>query len=366
MEQALTLAQATGLHHIAGQALTLLGLQGLYTGHLVHEIEALAHQSLVAYRKLGNPAGEIGALGMLSYIFYTQREGNYAVGIRYCEQALEIASGSGGWDAERLIVGNLGNLWQFEGEYARAKDYLEQQFQICAQAQHRNFIACAYLELGWLALMQGDYALAQSQLTEALRIYQENGNQQQYRVKVLGLLALLYHAQGNHAQASRYGEEAVSYARKLHDPRVEGDALTRWGRVLVSQAKLVEAAELFQQALVCFRQTEQWNHTMMPLAGLAEIALRQGDAGQAQQWLEPVLAHLQTHQLDRTDEELYVYMTGYRVLDALHDPRATGLLALASEQLQARAASLETDNERAMFWSAPPHVAVLKIFITVS
>jgi tetratricopeptide (TPR) repeat protein len=326
---------------------------------LVHEIEALAHQSLAAYRKLGNPAGEIGALGMLSYIFYTQREGNYAVGIRYCEQALEIASGSGGWDAERLIVGNLGNLWQFEGKYARAKDYLEQQFQICAQAQHRNFIACAYLELGWLALMQGDYALAQSQLTEALRIYQETGNQQQYRVKVLGLLALLHHAQGDHAQASRYGADAVNFARQLHDPRVEGDALTRWGRVLVSQDKLVEAAELFQQALVYFRQTEQWNHTMMPLAGLAEIALRQGDSVQAQAWLDPVLTHLQTHQLDRTDEELYVYMTCYRVLRALQDQRFIDLLRLAYEQLQVRAASLETAYEQQMFWSAPPHAAVL-------
>jgi len=178
-------------------------------------------------------------------------------------------------------------------------------------------------------------------------------------IKIEGQIALLYHLLGDDTLANAHGAAAVVFARQLNDPRVQGDALTRWGRVLVSLGKLSEAAECFQQALVCFRQMEQPNHATMPLAGLAEIALCQGDLAQAQRWLEPVLVHLQTHQLDRTDEELYVYMTGYRVLQSVPDQRSAALLELAYQQLQVRAASLETAHEREMFWSAPPHAAVL-------
>ena len=180
-----------------------------------------------------------------------------------------------------------------------------------------------------------------------------------YRVKVLGLLALLYHASGENTQASNYGEEAVNFARKLSDPRVGGDAFTRWGRVLVSQGRLAEAAELFQQALADFRQMEQDNHTMMPLAGLAEVALRQGELAQALSWVEPILTHLQTHQLDRTDEELYVYLVCYHVLRAAKDACAADLLQRAFEQLQARAATLENDRQQQLFWSVPCHAEVL-------
>jgi tetratricopeptide (TPR) repeat protein len=208
-------------------------------------------------------------------------------------------------------------------------------------------------------LDRGDYAKGKADLEEALQIYQEAGRQEQHISKVLGFLALLYHSLGEQTQAALCGEEAARLARTLDDPRIEGDALTRCGRVLDSQGRLGEAAELFQQALADFRQTGQDNHTMMPFAGLAEIALRQGEPAQAQHWIELILTHLQTRQLDCTDEELYVYMTGYRVLRAAQDPRSAHLLQLAYQQLQTRAATLDDDHERRLFWSAPPHAEVL-------
>ena len=138
-----------------------------------------------------------------------------------------------------------------------------------------------------------------------------------------------------------------------------GDAYTRWGRVLVSQGRLAEAAELFQQAIIYFRQMEQVNHTTIPLAGMAEVALRRGDLAVAQSWVEPILTHLQTHQLDRTDEELYVYRVCYQVLRAAKDTRVADLLQLALEQLQSRAATLDNDCQRQMFWSVLSHAEVL-------
>lgn len=357
LEKTLALARIAGLQQMEAEVLSNLALHGLYSGRLVHELEAILQQSLVMYQKLGDSAGEAGVLGMLAYIIYTQREGNYDVGIRYCERALQLAAD--GWDAERFALGILGFLWLYQGDYGRARPYLERELVITQQAQNWGSEAGALLELGCLYEAQGDYANAQLYLDHALRLYQKNGSQQQYRVKVLGLLALLYHARGENTQASNYGEAAVNFARKLSDPRVGGDAFTRWGRVLVSEGRLAEAADLFRQALADFRQMEQVNHSIMPLAGLAQIALRQGELAQALSWVEPILTHLQTHQLDRTDEELYVYLVSYQVLRATQDARAVDLLQLAFEQLQARAATLENDHRQQMFWSVPAHAEVL-------
>lgn len=92
---------------------------------------------------------------------------------------------------------------------------------------------------------------------------------------------------------------------------------------------------------------------------LAEVALHQGELVQAQEWVEQILIYLQTYQLDLTDEELYIYMSSYRVLREGKDPRATHLLHRAYEQLHQRAATLTDDGERQLFWAAPPHAAVL-------
>ncbi|MFN8440627.1 MAG: AAA family ATPase [Caldilineaceae bacterium] len=356
LRKALTLAHSAGLLQIEAEGLSLLGLHGIYSGVPLAELAAVLQQSLAVYQRLRDPAGQAGALGMLAYIIYTQREGNYELAIRYCEQALELVSD--GWDAERFAKGNLGCLWYFLGDYARAKPYLEEELAIVQAVQHWGGEAGSRLELGLLHQAMGDDGMACLHLERAYQLMRDNNGTQQYRVKIEGQLALFYQRIGEPARAALHAEAAIHFANKLSDPRVQGDAFTRCARVWSDQGKLVEATEFFQQALICYQQMEQYNHTTMPLVGLAEIALRQNDPDQAQALLEQLLHHLQTHQLDRTEEDLYVYMTGYRALQALNDPGAARLLQLAYEQLQVCAASLQSEHDLATFWAAPQHAEV--------
>jgi predicted ATPase len=357
LEKALTFAHTAGLRQVEGEAYSLLGLHGLYAGRPVDAIEADLQRSLAVYQQLGDPAGEAGALGMLAYLIYTQREGNYDLGIRYCERALALVMD--GWDAERFAVGNLGFLLYYQGDYGRAKPYLERQLAIVQQAQNWGSEAGALLELGSLQQAMGQYTLAQDYFERAWQLYREHDAQQQYRVKSEGLLALFYHLIGDQARASICAEAALRFARQLNDPRVQGDAFVRCGRVFAGEGRLDEAAELFQQALACFRQMEQTNHTLMALAGLAVVALQRGKPVQAQSWVEPILAKLQTQPLDRTDEELYVYMTGFQVLCAGNDERAAHLLQLAYHHLETCALSLADEQTRRIFWAAPLHAEVI-------
>ena len=115
----------------------------------------------------------------------------------------------------------------------------------------------------------------------------------------------------------------------------------------------------FEQAFAIHTELEQHNRALEARAGSALSALAQQDLSQAGQQVETILTHLQSHQLDRTDEALQVYMSCYQVLLALHDQRANNLLHCAHEQLQMRAATLTTDAERQRFWAAPLHADVL-------
>lgn len=358
-EKALSMARASGLYAIEAKSLDMLGAAGVYMGAQVNEIAAYFQQTLAIYQQHGDLPGEIATLGRFGFLASMQREGNYDQIILDCYRALRLGSEIAGWESEATILSCLGYLLYLQGDYAGARPYKERAVLIIRQGQRPHSIACEFLDLGPMALDQGDYDKGRTYLEDALHIYRSERRQEQHISQVLGFLALCHHYLGEHTEATRCGEEAVHLARTLNAPRIEGEALTRCGRILVSQERFDEATALFQQALIDFHQTEQQNHRTMPLAGLAEIALRQGNSAQAQAWVEGVLAHLQTHELDRTDEELYVYMTCYRVLDALHDQRSANLLRMAHEQLQVRATSLETDRERAMFWSVPPHAEVL-------
>jgi len=76
---------------------------------------------------------------------------------------------------------------------------------------------------------------------------------------------------------------------------------------------------------------------MEPLAGLARVALIEGNWGAAHAHIAPILQHLARSTLDGTEEPQLVYLTCYRVLQACQDPRVSEILHTAYTLLQERA-----------------------------
>jgi citrate synthase len=86
-----------------------------------------------------------------------------------------------------------------------------------------------------------------------------------------------------------------------------------------------------------------------PLAGLARVAMAQGDLAQAQAHIEEIVAHLESGSLDGTDEPFRIYLTCHRVLRANGDPRAEALLDTARRLLQEDAAKIGDEGLRRSF-----------------
>jgi hypothetical protein len=93
---------------------------------------------------------------------------------------------------------------------------------------------------------------------------------------------------------------------------------------------------------------------MEPLAGLARVALAQGDTASALVHVEEILAYLETGSLAGTDAPFRVYLICYRVLQANHDARARSILQVAHELLQARAATIGDERLRRSFLENVP------------
>jgi hypothetical protein len=97
--------------------------------------------------------------------------------------------------------------------------------------------------------------------------------------------------------------------------------------------------------------------TAEPLAGLARVALTQGDRSHALAHAEAILHQLAVRPaLEGTMEPLRVYLTCYQALRANDDPRAEEVLDAGHRLLQARANKIEDEDlQRSYLQNVPYH-----------
>jgi hypothetical protein len=84
-------------------------------------------------------------------------------------------------------------------------------------------------------------------------------------------------------------------------------------------------------------------------AGLARLDLARGDPVEALSWVEKILSHLETDNLDGTLEPYRIYLTCYHVLRANKDPRANPILTEAYNLIQERAKNISDESLRILF-----------------
>jgi hypothetical protein len=93
---------------------------------------------------------------------------------------------------------------------------------------------------------------------------------------------------------------------------------------------------------------------MENLAGLASIALEQGELEGALAHVDEILAFLEENPL-RGVSDIRTYLVCYQVLQAAADPRAKGVLGTAHALLQERAATIPTEQLRRTYLENVPH-----------
>jgi DNA-binding SARP family transcriptional activator/predicted ATPase len=317
-----------------------------------------------------------------------QAQGNYAAAQRHSEQGLTLARAAGTRWLEAEIRRQASWIHMDQGEYAEAEACLGESLQIFQAIGDQHDEMRIQLTLAGLCQQQFNYGRALEHSEEVLRLSRELGSPL-FRISVLdyaarafsecgdyqrahsrfeqilagsrqigvrsweghALLDLAYvaHALGESEQALSRIQQALALARETGDRRLTADAMSHLGHHLEALGQYKEAGAAYEQSVALRREMGLVNAVLEPQAGLARVHLAGGDLVQALDLVEGILSHLESRTLEGTEQPLLVYLTSYRVLQAVEDLRAGTILAEGHQLLREIAAKITDEELRRSF-----------------
>jgi len=322
-QQAIALAGRTGDHALRLHAEQRLATAVAYLGD--HKAaKTLAQQGRAEARDRGLRHTEALFLNLLSTIAYWQDDPMSR--LELIQQALSLNDEVGDRRGQAIQRGNLGASW---------------------------------LELGELALARRD-------LEECVRLARANGDLPLECTAVCNLSQLSLW-QGEASQAEQFARAALESARAVEAHVMEVGALVYLGNAQLFLCHYALAAQSFERARSLALEIGLMLHHEAA-AGLARVALAQGDVRGALGHVEGVLAHVAAGgTFEGLDSARVVELTCYQALMSAHDRRAGEWLKRAYAELHARAATISDDALRNAFLSnIPAHREILAAWLASS
>ncbi len=271
------------------------------------------------------------------------------------EQALALYRETGAKHNQLIILGELGDIERLLGNYPAAHNHLQDALHISSAIGQNVSRLNLLVKTVWLAVDAADFTGAKTKLTQIDALLPDD---QPVEDKVLAYLAQshYWHYQNNLDEARRRGEMALHLAQE-HGKRLLPECMTRLGWILIERGERPYAHDLFTAVYERRVADDQPHLTMEARAGLARIALGEGDLAAALAQVEAILQFLNSanplNTLVGTQIPALVYLACYEVLLAAGDARATAVLDKGMDFLQERAAGLD-ETQRQSFWEVVP------------
>jgi len=273
-------------------------------------------RALSLAREAQNRPAETKSLYYLGNVYLDQ--GNYAKAQTHFQQALEAYRAAGHRQGEADSLNNLGRIQVELGDQTVARDYYEQVLSIFRTTGDRRGETITLLNLGVLYCDMGDYATARDYHQQALGIYLTIGDRIGEAASLVNL-GLVYHGLDDNQTAQQYCKRALAIQQEVGDRRGQGYSLTYLGHALAGLGEFEAATKAYDEALQLRRELGQQGLTMDDLAGLARVAIAQGQTRQAREQVNEILAWLDTNGASGIEYPLQVYLTCYQVLRATTD-----------------------------------------------
>jgi class 3 adenylate cyclase/tetratricopeptide (TPR) repeat protein len=299
--------------------------------------ESAARQSMELARRIGDGVLGLRAQQRLAYALCDL--GNVAEGKALALEGLAAARGQGLRAMEVRFLNVLAVVANIEGDLVAYLETTRQTLPINRELGERRLEAIALCNLGasWLGL--GECEQARSNLDEGLRLTRELGDRSQepYPLIYLAKLAL---RQGDVALALTLAQSALEIGIAAQNPHAEAIALCWLGNAKMASGQHEAAQAALERAHVVALKIGA-PQIYDAAAGLARLALAQGDVRKAMQAIEGILVYLGAGgTLEGTDVPQLIRLSCYQVLASTADARANDTLAMAYTELQARAASI--------------------------
>ena len=363
-------------------------LEAAYQVAVTHYPEAQANLEAVLplYRSLGDRAGEVACLCLLTDIAVQQ--GRFADAQALTQQAIALPEAH---TNQTLLVQTLraASAAAFAREDLNASQKLaEQMLDVCRTIGDRSGMADAHLRLGTIAMRLFHIEEARTHYHAALQLYDSMGNRQRQgavfinagmlavnlgrydqgiesfrqaarlfeklsdlRGQTISTLNLSYAAlaQGNYELAHTTALRGLELIRQMNSPLLEASALANLGAAERELSQLDQAITHMEAGLVIRRTFDQPAELGTDLCDLTIAYLRAGRVTDAQHSVTELLALKKTaeEQMLHPQHILWAAAQTYRAADDL--PHAAELLRDAQRLLQQRANAIPDLESRTTF-----------------
>jgi class 3 adenylate cyclase/tetratricopeptide (TPR) repeat protein len=315
--------------------------------------ERAARQGMTYATRAGDDRLRLHALRLLAWA-QTMQSGDFAGARVLVLQALEEARRLGLRDVEARMLNSLATIASVHHDYVTVLNLERQALLIYREIGARVTEAIAQLNLGECWLHLGDLPQARRDLEAALHLLRANGDRV-WEGTALGHLSALALRQGDDARALALARQALDIAQAAQARDGAVFAGLRLGAAESALGRPIEARQAYARALALAREIDSPGRHAAA-AGLARVALTEGDADAARVALRPLLDHVAAGgTLVGTQEMRLVELTCHQVLARAGDPRADEWLVRAHTTLMALAEVIERsggDGERAISGAA--------------
>lgn len=294
----------------------------------------LLEQSLRSAQEQGDRGTEGTATGNLAMVLIDL--GELELGRRTAEVAVELNREYNGPYAVARTLGILASVLVQQHEYTAARAANQEALELDITVDDRQDRVFRLSSLGALAMTFGQYAEAERLLIEGLDLSREI-DEKNAECMTLGSLAALRLRLGDAPGALEYVESAIALATEIGYPNDRSAYRLVKGNAHLAMGQLDAAQEAYSEA----RKGADGKLEVDAVAGLADVALAQGESGAALELVKPLLDAAIAGEISLAVDPLRAYRSFHAALRAVHDARAHPMLEAARKLLGAVIAKID-------------------------
>jgi predicted ATPase/DNA-binding SARP family transcriptional activator/DNA-binding XRE family transcriptional regulator len=287
----------------------------------------------------------------------SRRRGEYAAARADSEEALRAACLQGHAWSQGASLLRQGEIARLQGAHAEAVGLTERALALAREIGDRQYEADALVSMAHLSAVVGDTEAARSWLEQAGELLAAIGTRE-VELDALLLAARLSGSLGESGAALTQVERAWRIAVETGSRWWQADVLTVKGQALAGLGQSSAAAAAYRQALELAADIGLPLLTAEPHAGLAALALAEGEAHLALTHVDRIVRLMAEQPRVGMADPSSVYLTCYQVLKASRDPRAGTILEAGQLILADDAAHLSDERWRRSFAEVPAHRAL--------
>jgi tetratricopeptide (TPR) repeat protein len=165
--------------------------------------------------------------------------GNYALALKYAEEALSISKEIGSKKEIVNSLTNMGRVYDYQSDFVRASEYFSDAMNLAEEIGNHEQMALVGTNLGAAAFNQGDYKKAEKYALITIKEAQL-ANAQVHIYKGYNLLGAIKTAIGDTVHAKEYYQKAIDICVKYDFPLRAAEVMTDLARIQKDDQKTLD------------------------------------------------------------------------------------------------------------------------------